>query len=162
MKTKKSFKEVLAKFLEIFVFCSVILVFTGILGFVFCSCVSNSNCPYQIYLEERNFESSNNDFILKFCIKNKNIRKIKNFTIELSLYDGEGEPVFSDENFIFTFENANLEYLQEKDFEINLTNMIENSLSENEYFTLDYFFLNKIEFDDGTFWLDEIGTFSEW
>lgn len=126
----------------------------------FTGCVSLSECPYKILLEQKSFSSLflDNNMNLDFSVINKSQKDICSFSVIFSLFNSDGEPVFYSDSIKIDFQDT-IPSGKEKHFLINFVDYI--NLDLEEIYIIDYIYITNIKFYDDSVWVDEFGIFSE-
>ncbi len=123
--------------------------------FSFAGCLSSkvAGFPYSFTF----LDFSEDERELAFTIRNLFDKEIKSFSLVLSVFDGDGEPVLFSEQVPFSFQEN---ILPEEEFSgrIDFSEYLESD--GNGFFMVDYFYAEKIEFQDGSVWEDPLGRFS--
>lgn len=134
------------------------LVFSGFANFNWRNKINDKidskdwSVPYQISGE---LDYSNLELNLNYWFFNNNDKNIRSFTIVFYLFDEDGNPPVSTRSNIVLNQNMFVEGYANISKRIRLDYLFE-TLPDQEY-TLDYMYVSKIEFADGTEWSDPFG-----
>lgn len=123
--------------------------------FSFAGCLSSKGAGFPYLFTFLDFSEDERE--LAFTIRNLSDKEIKAFSLVLSVFDGDGEPVLFSEQVPFSFYKS---ILPEEEFSgrIDFSEYLD---SENaDFLMVDYFYAEKIEFQDGSVWEDPLGRFS--
>lgn len=120
-----------------------------------CSCTSLSkNSPYEVKGE---VQSRKGGTAFEYTFHNKTEKAVSKIEFTLSLYDIDGEPVFSGD-WITMERPVYVKGWEDTEDYFCIDEFLETE--EGNLFT-DYFYASKIWYEDGTFWEDPFGRFSE-
>lgn len=108
--------------------------------------------PYRISGE---LDYSGIDINLRYWFFNNTNKNIRTFTIVFYIFDEDGNPPINSRNNVILEENKFVEYYSNLSKKINLNDYFDMD-SDKEY-SLDYLYVSKIEFADGTVWSDPFG-----
>lgn len=133
-------------------FCFSVVVLQMILSAFSCQSIRASS-PYSLTGE---FQSAAEKTLLSFSLTNNSQKEIKKVEFVFSAYDQNGEPIFGND---FQTERMSLNILPNETisdfFEISeLFDFLE------EDFELDYFYVSKIYYEDGSVFEDPLGRFA--
>lgn len=137
-----------------------LLAIFGIFSFFGCSSVLNEDCPYLI--ANKNFEIGNDgsfDFAgVNFTFYNGAKKDVKSFTLSFMLYDSDGNnPFVGSNNVIESFDESVLSETSQ-DFSLSLDKYL--SVVPNEPYKIDFMYVKRIVYTDGTEWSDPFGMYS--
>ena len=145
-------KIVRRKIYRILLFMMFLILFgTG------CKTYSLEKIPY-VMTGDFVMEESSADYSIcgvDFFLLNKSEKEIKNLTIVFFLFDKDGEPAFECRSKISAQIEKNISAGEDCSFCMSLDNFM-NSIP-SEYLIVDYLYLSKIEYQDGSVWEDPYG-----
>jgi len=131
-------------------------IFLLIISLCSCSLFAKDICPYiangkvRIFSETNEFEAAG----LDLYFFNKSKKNVKNFTIVFFLFD-DGEPISNGRsNFVFSV-SKNIDAGQSLETCISLDSYF-SEIPEYPY-EVDYLYISKVEYEDGTIWTDPLG-----
>ena len=122
-----------------------------------CKTYSLEKIPY-VMTGDFVMEESSADYSIcgvDFFLLNKSEKEIKNLTIVFFLFDKDGEPAFECRSKISAQIEKNISAGEDCSFCMSLDNFM-NSIP-SEYLIVDYLYLSKIEYQDGSVWEDPYG-----
>lgn len=136
----------------------VILVIT-----VICSCASitGSNCPYVIdnpHIELGKKKNVCNFAGAYFTFCNTSEKTVKDFSVSFLVFDEDGESPMVGSNRIESEHTIKVESNQCVDVSVGLDKYFQ-TISESNY-VIDYFYVKKINYMDGSFWSDMFGSYA--
>ncbi len=145
-------KIVRRKIYRILLFMMFLILFgTG------CKTYSLEKIPY-VMTGDFVMEESSADYSIcgvDFFLLNKSEKEIKNLTIVFFLFDKDGEPAFECRSKISAQIERDISAGEDCSFCMSLDNFM-NSIP-SEYLIVDYLYLSKIEYQDGSVWEDPYG-----
>jgi len=145
-------KIVRRKIYRILLFMMFLILFgTG------CKTYSLEKIPY-VMTGDFVMEESSADYSIcgvDFFLLNKSEKEIKNLTIVFFLFDKDGEPAFECRSKISAQIEKDISAGEDCSFCMSLDNFM-NSIP-SEYLIVDYLYLSKIEYQDGSVWEDPYG-----
>ena len=145
-------KIVRRKIYRILLFMMFLILFgTG------CKTYSLEKIPY-VMTGDFVMEESSADYSIcgvDFFLLNKSEKEIKNLTIVFFLFDKDGEPAFECRSKISAQIEKDISAGEDCTFCMSLDNFM-NSIP-SEYLIVDYLYLSKIEYQDGSVWEDPYG-----
>lgn len=123
-----------------------------------CSTTGLIECPYII--PEKQFElGEREDFFefagASFSIFNDSDKDISSFVVSFMVYDAEGNNPFIGSNCIVKNFNERIEAHRTEKFAVSLDSYL-SQLPKDEY-VLDFFYVQKITYSDGSVWSDPFG-----
>lgn len=122
-----------------------------------CKGYSEDIIPYVMTGDFVMDDSSENYSIcgVDFYLLNKSDKEIKNINIVFYLFDYDGEPAYECQNKI----SVEIEKYIGPDEECNFCMSLDRYMNSipSEELTVDYLYLAKIEYDDGSVWEDPYG-----
>lgn len=122
-----------------------------------CKTYSLEKIPY-VMTGDFVMEESSADYSIcgvDFFLLNKSEKEIKNLTIVFFLFDKDGEPAFECRSKISAQIEKDISAGEDCSFCMSLDNFM-NSIP-SEYLIVDYLYLSKIEYQDGSVWEDPYG-----
>ena len=133
-----------------------VLVCFFVFQFASCNLFSAEKCPYSVKAQLVFDDSECYDFMgLDFQIKNNDVRAIQELTLVFYVFDGDGEPASGVKNNIVLKLKCEIPGGELLDDCISLDKYVYNLDSEN--YEIDYLYVSKIVYDDGTVWSDPFG-----
>lgn len=132
-----------------------------------CSSVLNDDCPYLIANKNCEITNSNiddeneeiNGFAkLKFAFFNGADKTVKSFTLSFMLYDSDGNNPFIGTNNISETFNLEVNPKESKEISFSLDKYL--SIVPSEPYQIDFMYVKKIFYTDGTEWSDPFGMYS--
>lgn len=139
-------------------FCILLFFFLS----VFTGCQSDSFEPFESvpYVLSGNFvmEENSSDYSIcgvDFSLLNKSEKRIKRVSIVFYLFDQDGEPALECQNKVSVQIDKVIEAGEVSSFCMSLDQFM-NSIPANNL-TVDYLFLSRIEYEDGSLWEDPYG-----
>lgn len=133
-------------------FCFYIVVLQIILSAFSCQTV-RSFAPYSLTGE---FLSEAEKTLLSFSLTNNSQKEINNVEFVFSAYDQNGEPIFESD---FQTKKMSLNILPNETIN-DFFEILELSDFSDQDFELDYFYVSKIYYEDGTVFEDPLGRFA--
>lgn len=121
-----------------------------------CEMIARENYPYLVYGEMVMDDSADYEVAgLNLMVKNKSEKEIDSFTIVFFLFDEDGNPPDCIKNsLVFTIE-AQIDPNEVLETCICLDNYL-YSIPQEAY-QVDYMYLSKISYSDGSIWSDPLG-----
>lgn len=92
---------------------------------------------------------------IQLNVFNKSEQEIKNLTVVFYLFDSDGEPVDTGNNNFVLSVDVSIPPKDSNEFCISLDDFM-TSMPEEKYF-VDYLYLSKISYEDGSEWSDPFG-----
>lgn len=139
------------------------LLFLVISLFVATSCSSMEmiDCPYVVAdsrIELGALEDSYEFAGVHFSLYNDSLKDISSFTVSFLVYDNDGQNPFIGSNCIVKSFNAPVAAHTKSDFSVSLdSNLVR---VPKEKYILDFFYIKKISYADGSVWTDPFGMHS--
>ncbi len=136
-----------------------LLILLSLMAALFFSCKTYSfeSIPY-VMSGDFVMEDNSPDYSIcgvDFFLLNKSEKDIKGMNIVFFLFDKDGEPAFECQNKISVSIEKSVDAGQTSSFCISLDKFL--SSVPSDYLIVDYLYLSKIEYEDGTFWEDPYG-----
>ena len=122
-----------------------------------CSCYSLDSVPY-VMTGEFVMEEGAADYSIcgvDLYLFNKSDKDIKRIYLVFFLFDKDGEPAMECSNKIYAVIEKEVFAGETENFCMSLDSFM-NSVPE-DYLIIDYLYLSKIEYEDGTVWEDPYG-----
>jgi hypothetical protein len=133
-----------------------ILICFFVFQFVSCNLFSAEKCPYSVKAQLVFDDSECYDFMgLDFKIKNNDERAIQELTLVFYVFDEDGEPASGVKNNIVLKLKCEIPGGELLEDCISLDKYVYNFDSEN--YEIDYLYVSKIVYDDGSVWTDPFG-----
>lgn len=130
---------------------------------VICSCASitGSNCPYvidnpRIELGKRKNVCNFAGAYFTFC--NTSEKTVKDFSVSFLVFDEDGESPLVGSNRIESEHTIRVDSNQCVEISVGLDKYFQ-TISESNYI-IDYFYVKKINYTDGSFWSDMFGSYA--
>ncbi len=134
-----------------------VLIFLSLFIFFSCSLFAKEPAPYVIGGEMVTEESAAYDVAgLDLFLMNKSDKKISEFTLVFFIFDEDGNPPEGARNSIVLTVSAEVEPYDSLSTCLSLDKYVYYVLDE-PYF-VDYMYLSKIVYENGTQWTDPFGT----
>ena len=135
-----------------------ILSFVLLFLCISCSAFAQINIPYSIKGDLSIEESELYDYVgFNFSIKNKSEKRINTVTVVFYVFDENGEPPFGMKNHIVLNLNCTIEPGEILEDCLSLDNYV--YCLDSERYEIDYLYVSRISYDDGSVWSDPFGTF---
>lgn len=134
-------------------------VFICLIGLLFSGCKSfgNTKTPYAISGEFSIGDETQNYAIcgIQLNVFNKSELEIKNITVVFYLFDSDGEPIDTGRNNIVLSVGVDILPKESKEICISLDEFMTGI--PDEIYSVDYLYLSKICYEDGSEWTDPFG-----
>lgn len=136
--------------------CFIFICLLSVFQFCSCSTFVKNKIPYGVQGDLSTNDSNLYDFLgLNLCIKNNSEKTISKVTVVFYVFDENGEPPYGMQNHIVLTIGC----------QIKPNEILEDCFSLDKYvyslesmeLTIDYLYVSKIEYDDGSEWCDPFG-----
>jgi len=126
-----------------------------------CSSLLNENAPYLIANQKVELGKVENQYDFagtSFTLYNSSEKDISSFTVSFLLYTSDGNNPFIGSNNIIATINDDIPAGSSKDVILSLDKYI--SIVPEEPFQIDFMYIRKLSYSDGSSWKDPFGMYS--
>lgn len=126
-----------------------------------CSSMSGDNCPYLIADQVVELGSSEGEFNFagtRFTFYNASDKDVESFTVSFMLYDSDGNNPFIGSNNVVSTVDGKI--LSGKSSKIVLSLDDSISVVPEEPYKIDFMYVRKIVYADGSEWTDPFGMYA--
>ncbi|MCR5125339.1 MAG: hypothetical protein K6B43_09125 [Treponema sp.] len=126
-----------------------------------CSTMNSDNCPYLIANQKFEIGSSSDGYEFagtRFTFHNGSKKDVKSFTVSFMLYDSDGNNPFIGSNNVVERIDEQVLSGMSKSILLSMDDYLSSVPSEP--YQIDYMYVRKIIYSDGSEWTDPFGMYS--